>query len=95
MNLRKEAKGRQCQVRLPSICNYNPETVTLHHIKMAGLTGTGMKANDLLGTWICSECHRAVHHTLKTDLSRDEIRVYELEGVMRTINTLIEEEKIK
>lgn len=28
-NLRKEAKGRECQVRLPGICNGNNETVVL------------------------------------------------------------------
>ncbi|MEI9716942.1 nuclease domain-containing protein, partial [Moellerella wisconsensis] len=26
-NLRKEAKGRECQVRIPSVCNGNSETV--------------------------------------------------------------------
>ena len=31
MNLRKLAKGRDCQVRLPGICNGNPETVVLAH----------------------------------------------------------------
>ena len=44
-NLRKLARGRDCQVRIPNICNYNPDTVVLAHIRMAGLTGAGQKAN--------------------------------------------------
>ncbi|MWQ11334.1 nuclease domain-containing protein, partial [Glaesserella parasuis] len=26
IDLRKEAKGRECQVRLPGVCNFNAET---------------------------------------------------------------------
>lgn len=47
-NLRKEAKGRECQVRLPGICNHNPETTVLAHYRMAGLNGVGMKPDDIL-----------------------------------------------
>ncbi|MGV3346389.1 nuclease domain-containing protein, partial [Enterobacteriaceae bacterium LUAb1] len=36
-NLRKEAKGRECQVRIPGICNGNSETVVLAHLRMAGV----------------------------------------------------------
>lgn len=36
-NLRKEARGRECQVRLVGVCNHNPETVVLAHYRMAGL----------------------------------------------------------
>ena len=46
-NLRKEARGRECQVRLPGICNGNPETVVLAHYRMVGICGTGMKPDDL------------------------------------------------
>ncbi len=30
-NLRKEARGRECQVRIYGICNGNPETTVLAH----------------------------------------------------------------
>ncbi|MCX8621624.1 MULTISPECIES: nuclease domain-containing protein, partial [unclassified Gilliamella] len=33
--LTKEAKGRECQVRLPC-CNHNPETTVLAHYRLAG-----------------------------------------------------------
>lgn len=48
MNLRKAAKGRDCMVRLEGICNHNPETTVLAHIRMPGLSGMGIKADDLL-----------------------------------------------
>ncbi|MCH8600364.1 DUF1364 domain-containing protein, partial [Escherichia coli] len=48
-NLRKEARGRECQVRIYGICNGNPETTVLAHYRMAGICGTGMKPDDLIG----------------------------------------------
>ena len=53
-NLRKEARGRNCQVRLPGICNGNPEMTVLAHYRMAGLNGTGTKPDDVIGAWSCS-----------------------------------------
>jgi len=44
-NLRKEARGRNCQVRLPGICNGNPETTVLAHYRMAGLNGMRCSGN--------------------------------------------------
>lgn len=34
-NLRKEARGRECQIRIPGVCNGNPETVVLTHYRLA------------------------------------------------------------
>ena len=60
VNLRKEAKGRECQVRIVGVCNGNPETVVLAHYRMGGLNGMGMKPDDIFGAWACSACHDAV-----------------------------------
>ncbi|HGN0358311.1 TPA: nuclease domain-containing protein, partial [Proteus mirabilis] len=51
MNLRNEAKGRECQIRIPSVCNGNSETVVLAHYRMSGLCGVGIKSHDLFGAW--------------------------------------------
>ncbi|HCB7200209.1 TPA: DUF1364 family protein [Escherichia coli] len=32
-NLRKEARGRECQVRIYGVCNGNPETTVLAHYR--------------------------------------------------------------
>ena len=91
MNLRKAAKGRNCMVRLEGICNHNPETVVLAHIRMAGVSGMGLKADDLLGAWACSACHTAIDGHNKSGLTRDELRLAHLEGMVRTIAQLRKE----
>ena len=56
-DLRKAARGRECQVRIPGVCNGNPETSVLAHIRLAGLCCTGIKPPDLIATIACSACH--------------------------------------
>lgn len=48
-NLRKEACGRECQVRIYGVCNGNPETTVLAHYRMAGICGTGIRRNQDAG----------------------------------------------
>lgn len=86
--LRKLAKGRECQVRIPGVCNFNPETTVLAHYRLSGTCGTGMKPPDLLGAWACSACHSLI------DQERD-FRLDHAEGVMRTIDRLIEMGAVK
>ena len=91
MNLRKEAKGRGCMVRIPGVCNHNSETVVLAHVRLTGVSGMGMKAPDILGAWACSSCHDAVDRRSHTDLERDYVRLMHLEGMARTIAQLEKE----
>lgn len=58
MNLRKLAKGQECMLRLPGICNSNPETTVLAHVRR-GFYGMGIKPVDWCGVWCCSACHEA------------------------------------
>lgn len=46
-------------MRLPNICNWNPETTVLSHIRRGGDINAGMskKPCDLNATWACSDCH--------------------------------------
>jgi hypothetical protein len=81
-------------VRLVGICNHNPETTVLAHVRMAGISGMGLKADDLLGAWACSSCHDAIDRRQHTDLERDFVRLAHLEGVMRTITVLRREGKV-
>jgi hypothetical protein len=89
--LTRLARGRDCQVRLPGICNGNPETTVLAHVRMAGLSGIGYKANSLAGAWACSACHDAIDRRAHLDLERDYVRLAHLEGVIRTQAQLIRE----
>jgi hypothetical protein len=83
-NLRKEAKGRDCQIRLPGVCNFNPLTTVLAHYRMAGTCGTGIKPDDVQAAWACSACHDACDGRTKTEYTRDELRLAHAEGVFRT-----------
>ncbi|MFT5766762.1 MAG: hypothetical protein ACI9DH_000581 [Halioglobus sp.] len=84
-NLRKEARGRECQIRIPGVCNGNPETTVLCHL---GGGGMGRKQPDLLGAWGCSSCHDAVDGRLRTN---DDWQLYFHDGIFRTQQILIEE----
>ena len=87
VNLRKTARGRDCQVRIPGVCNFNPETTVLAHVRLSGITGVAQKAPDLLGAWCCSDCH-TVTERAKFD---NGIQRAFLEGVIRTQYQLIKE----
>ena len=92
MSLRKEAKGRGCMVRLPGICNFNSETVVLAHIRLAGVSGMGMKSPDLIGAWACSACHDEIDgRTHKSGMTHDELRLAHYDGMARTIAQLEKE----
>ncbi|MBG2842906.1 DUF1364 domain-containing protein [Proteus mirabilis] len=93
-NLRKEARGRECQIRIPGVCNGNSETVVLAHYRMSGICGTGIKPNDIFGAWAYSACHdesdRRTHY-----VDAEYAKQCHLEGVIRTQDILIKEGKIK
>lgn len=93
-NLRKSANGKDCMVRLPQICNFNPETTVLAHINGAGM---GQKMPDFLGAWCCSNCHEVLDGGMPEGvrfterMSNDEKRLAHLDGVVRTQLALHEE----
>ena len=94
--LRREARGRDCQVRSP-VCNCDPSTVVLAHVRMVGISGIGMKAPDQLGAWACYPCHQLADTGRFGDaqMERDDRELLFLRGVMRTQAQLIKEGKIK
>ncbi|MWN30992.1 DUF1364 family protein [Gilliamella sp. Pra-s65] len=91
--LTKEARGRECTVRLPC-CNHNPETTVLAHYRLAGTCGVGMKPNDLQGAWACSACHDEIDRRTRNH-EYEFVRLAHAEGVIRTQDILIKEGKIK
>ena len=94
-DLRKLAKGRECQIRIPGVCNFNSETTVLAHFRLIGVSGLGLKPPDLLGAWSCSDCHDAVDRRRFKELEFDFVRLAHAEGVFRTQAKLIEEGIIK
>ncbi|WP_145494968.1 DUF1364 domain-containing protein [Yersinia massiliensis] len=92
-NLRKEARGRECQIRIPGVCNGNNETVVLAHYRLAGTCGTGFKPSDEQAAWGCSACHNECDRRTRL-IDGDTARLYHAEGVMRTQNILRKEGKL-
>src|SRR3990167_5912244 len=78
--LTKAARDRDCQVRF-----------------LGCSCGMGMKPNDFQAAWACGYCHDIADGRLRApvQLTRDEVRLYLAEGVMRTQDILIREGKVK
>jgi len=94
VNLRQEARGRECQIRVPGVCNHNPETTVLCHIHVPSLSGgMGKKSHDVFASYGCSACHDFVDGRTgnATIFSR---RQYLYEGCFRTQKILMGEGKI-
>ena len=84
----KSARGEECQVRIPNVCNHNPETVVFAHIGGGGL---GMKRPDTEGSYCCSDCHDVIDlRRREQGIDYDRIKLYHHEGAMRTRKILLE-----
>ena len=56
--IRASARGQECTLRFPGICNRNPETTAwCHSNRLADGKGMGLKAPDHQGCYGCSDCH--------------------------------------
>jgi hypothetical protein len=81
---RSNARGKPCMVRIPGVCNGDPETTVLAHYRLAGYCGVGMKPIDALGAWACSACHDECDRRTRK-MESDFVRLAHAEGVMRTL----------
>ena len=86
MNLRREAIGRECQIRLEGICNTEP--CCLAHFRLSGISGMGMKSPDQIGAFSCDSCHKVVDTNKAVEVQLDFAK-----GVFRTQSILIKEGK--
>ena len=78
--LRDFARGQDCTMQLPGICNRNPETTVLCHIRAFGVAGVAMKPHDFFAWHGCSACHAHEKESGWDDLLRammlTQARVY-------------------
>ena len=95
MNLRQEARGRDCTV-MSNVCNRNPETVVMAHLNMRRVfrCGMGQKPPDWAGAWSCSACHDLLDRRIKSDYTNDELEHMHLVGCIRTLKILFDEGKL-
>ena len=92
----KSAMGESCTVRIIGYCNGNSETVVLAHLSGIRFNhGTGQKVSDMHGAYCCSSCHDAIDGRVRTNHSRDELKLWHMEGVIETQLKLIAKGLIK
>ena len=53
--IQKSARGEECALRIPGVCNSNPETTVLCHAPYPGRSG--MRSHDWWAAYGCSSCH--------------------------------------
>jgi len=77
------AKGRKCEIRVPGVCNFNPETTVPCHYRLAGLAGLAFIPPVFMFAFGCSACHTYcdTHHD-------DSTRLMHAEGCFRTLAAL-------
>lgn len=87
-------RDQPCYIRLPGICNGNPETSVPAHLRLIGVSGMGLKAPDIFVCPGCSDCHDAVDRRRFKDLDIDYVQLAHYQGVVRWQYELWERELI-
>lgn len=87
--IRKSAKGEDCTIRLPGVCNFDPETTVLahapHHRK-----GIGNKAPDYWSAYSCSSCHLALDNRAHPIWQAENYYLAWFQGIRETQDKLME-----
>jgi hypothetical protein len=88
------ARGQDCQVNLPYICNQNSETVVAAHSNFIEHGhAMSIKAHDIFIAFCCSDCHREIDQG--STLTKEEKRFYWTRGHIRTLLIMLEQGILK
>ncbi len=90
--LMREAKGRDCTIRIPGVCSHDPATVVMCHL---GGGGMGYKRHSILAAFGCHRCHDVVDGRVPCDYPAETIQRWFHEAIFRTQEILIDEGKIR
>lgn len=82
--LRDAARGQRCTVMIPEVCNGNPETTVLAHVRLPG-TGMGRKPPDWFAVFACSACHDAIDGRRLSPFLMTDCGVYLIPALFRTL----------
>lgn len=88
----RSAKGKMCTVRVPGVCNHNPETTVLAHLNGAGM---GIKHANIHGAYCCSACHAWLDGGYANDVDKDMRDLYHLGAVILTQIEMINDGVLK
>ncbi|WP_067097900.1 DUF1364 domain-containing protein [Marinomonas atlantica] len=90
--IRNSARGQDCALRIPGVCNFNPETTVLAHVGRN--RGMSIKCHDTFAVYACDSCHMAIDgHSMTMD--RGTKAQYVLDAVEETQAKLLEQGLIK
>ena len=79
------ARGQDCMVQIPDICNGNSETTVAAHANWPEYgKGMSLKAHDFAIAFACSDCHAAIDGQ-RYRLTADERKYYWLAGHISTL----------
>lgn len=84
----QSARGEECDIRIPGVCNHDSTTTVWSHFPgLAGGRGMGLKSNDLCGVYSCFACHEVVDMRAPTpaEMSRSEVMLCWHEGHLRSL----------
>ncbi len=85
MDLRKLAKGKPCQIRIPMVCTRDRGETVLAHYRLSGWSGGSIKPDDWsFGAWSCAACHDVVDGRAKSNHDEAIIRLMHAEGCLKT-----------
>ena len=92
----ESARGQNCTIRFPGVCNHNPETVVLAHINGVRF-GHGVGVKTQLGAYACSACHDLVDMRVKLPAGSTwrDVKMAHYEGVMETISKMLNDGVLK
>ncbi|MBP8216020.1 MAG: DUF1364 family protein [Thauera sp.] len=79
--LRRSARGQNCTLRLPHVCNFDPRTTVLCHLP-GHARGMGTKEADMHAVYGCSACHDVIDGRTRTNLGDALI----LEAMLRALS---------
>ena len=65
----KAARGQDCTLQIPGVCNGNPETTILAHV---GRHGSAKRNHDEDAIFSCSDCHHAIDYRSNLFLSHNK-----------------------
>ena len=83
--LTESARGQECHVRIPGVCNGNPETTVLAHLKPTGHGTMGGKPPDICGVFACSDCHDVIDGRRFVRFLVNDVENYAKDGHLRTL----------
>jgi len=85
--IRKAARGQDCAIQLPGVCNGDAATTVLcHSNSLVDGKGMGLKAPDTAAAFGCSACHAVLdgQRSRPAGMTKDDVEAAFRAGIERT-----------